>query len=64
MSFAASVIAQRPDLAQPVGRLLGQYARLRYGPPGEDTAARSRSIEEFRRAVAQLSVRRSRSIVM
>jgi transglutaminase-like putative cysteine protease len=64
MSFAASVIAQRPDLAQPVARLLAQYARLRYGPPGEDPAARSRDIEQFRHAVAQLSVRRSRSIVM
>jgi hypothetical protein len=58
MSFAASVIAQRPDLGQPVAQLLGQYARLRYGPPGENLAAQTRSIEEFRQAVARLSVRR------
>jgi transglutaminase-like putative cysteine protease len=64
MSFAASVIAQRPDLAQPVTQLLGQYARLRYGPPGEDVVALTRSIEEFRQAVARLSVRRGRSTVM
>lgn len=64
MSFAAAVIARRPDLAEPVQRLLGQYTQLRYGPPGNDTAARARSVEQFRQAVARLSVRRARSSVM
>jgi transglutaminase-like putative cysteine protease len=58
MSFAASVTAGRPDLAAPVQQLLGQYTRLRYGPPGGDAAARARSVEEFRRAVARLSLPR------
>jgi len=61
LSFATAVVARRPDLAQPVQQLLGQYARLRYGPPDADLAARARGVEEFRRAVAQLSVRRSPS---
>jgi transglutaminase-like putative cysteine protease len=58
MSFAAAVSAGRPDLAEPVRQLLGQYARLRYGPPEVDAAARARSVEEFRRAVTRLSLPR------
>jgi transglutaminase-like putative cysteine protease len=58
MSFAASVIAGRPDLADTVRRLLEDYARLRYGPPGADTGAHARSVEEFRQAVARLSLPR------
>jgi hypothetical protein len=57
LGFAAAVIARRPDLEQPVTALLTRYAQLRYGPPSPGTHARE--IEEFRRAVARLSLSRS-----
>jgi transglutaminase-like putative cysteine protease len=56
LSLAAAVSARRPDLADPVGRLLGRYAQLRYGPPAPHS--RARDIKEFRRAVGRLSLRR------
>jgi transglutaminase-like putative cysteine protease len=59
MSFASSVIARRPDLADPVQQLFEHYARLRYGPPDADAGSRARSVEEFRQAVARLSLRRA-----
>jgi protein-glutamine gamma-glutamyltransferase len=56
LGFAAAVIARRPDLEKPVHALLTRYAQLRYGPPLPGTHARE--IEEFRRAVARLSLSR------
>jgi protein-glutamine gamma-glutamyltransferase len=56
LSYADEVGARRPDLAQRVRPLLERYAQLRYGPPGSGT--RARDVEEFRRAVARLSVPR------
>ena len=54
MSYAETVRARRPDLALPVRELLERYAHLRYGRA--DAGAREESIEEFRRAVARLSL--------
>jgi len=59
LSFAATVSAHRPDLRHSVHALLARYAQLRYGPvaPG----SRAQDIEEFRRAVARLSLSRALS---
>jgi transglutaminase-like putative cysteine protease len=57
LSFAAAVIARRPDLEKPVQALMTRYAQLRFGPPA--AGARARDIEEFRQAVARLSLRRT-----
>jgi protein-glutamine gamma-glutamyltransferase len=54
MSLADTVIAQRPDLRDPVRALLTRYAQLRFGPPASGT--RGQDIEEFRRAVARLKL--------
>ena len=51
LSFAEAVIAQRPDLKDPVQPLLERYAQLRYGP---ELPGILEEIEQFRRAVAQL----------
>jgi hypothetical protein len=56
MSYAETVTARRPDLAQRVHALLERYGQLRYGPPQAGT--RAQDIEEFRRAVARLSLPR------
>jgi hypothetical protein len=57
LSFAETVSARRPDLRESVHALLARYAQLRYGPasPG----ARAQDVEEFRRAVARLSLARA-----
>jgi hypothetical protein len=52
-SFAASIAAARPDLRAVVQPLLTRYAQLRYG-----ASASPAQIEEFRRAVARLSLPR------
>ena len=57
LSFAAAVIARRPDLEQPVQAIMTRYAQLRFGPPAAATHARD--IEEFRAAVARLSLPRT-----
>jgi len=54
LSYAETVSARRPDLAPPVRALLERDAQLRYGPPEPGT--REEGIEEFRRAVARLSL--------
>jgi protein-glutamine gamma-glutamyltransferase len=53
LSLAATIGARRPDLAPLTGALLERYAQLRYGVPRPD---RARAIEDFRRAVARLSL--------
>jgi len=57
LSLAEEVCVRRPDLAERVRPLLLRYAQLRYGPraPLEWTQA----VEEFRRAVARLSLSRT-----
>jgi protein-glutamine gamma-glutamyltransferase len=55
LSFAATVIAHRPDLEAAVGPLLNRYAQLRYGPP--TAQPHGADVEEFRRSVARLSLR-------
>ena len=55
LSYADEVSAGRPELAQRVRALLERYAQLRYGRPD---GTRARDIEEFRRAVARLSLPR------
>jgi ribosomal protein L29 len=57
LSFAETVTAHRPDLRRSVHALLARYAQLRYGPAVPGT--RARDIEEFRRAVARLSLSRT-----
>jgi transglutaminase-like putative cysteine protease len=57
LSFAATVTAHRPDLGNRVHALLARYAQLRYGPAVPGT--RAQDIEEFRRAVARLSLSRA-----
>jgi protein-glutamine gamma-glutamyltransferase len=52
MSYAETVSARLPDLAERAQALLERYAKLRYGPP-EGTGLDA-EIEEFRRAVARL----------
>lgn len=56
MSYAETVRARHPDLTQRVQALLERYAKLRYGPP--DAGRLEADIEEFRRAVARLSLPR------
>jgi protein-glutamine gamma-glutamyltransferase len=56
LSFAAAVIARRPDLREPVGTLLARYAELRFGPPS--AASRTREVKEFGREVARLRLPR------
>ena len=56
LSFAATVIAHRPDLEPAVWPLLNCYAQLRYGPPAPEL--NDADVEAFRRSVARLSVRR------
>jgi protein-glutamine gamma-glutamyltransferase len=58
LSFAETVGARRPDLKSTVGALLERYAQLRYGRPMP--ATRGRDVEDFRRAVARLKLRRAR----
>jgi hypothetical protein len=57
LSFAATVTAHRADLRDGVHALLARYAQLRYGPAAPGT--RAQDIEEFRRAVARLSLSRA-----
>jgi transglutaminase-like putative cysteine protease len=57
LSFAQTVTARRPDLRGSVHSLLARYAQLRYGPAAPGTQAQD--IEEFRRAVARLSLSRA-----
>jgi len=57
LSFAATVTTHRPDLKDSVHALLARYAQLRYGPAAP--ASRAQDIEEFRRAVARLSLSRA-----
>jgi protein-glutamine gamma-glutamyltransferase len=59
LAYAQLVVKYRPDLSLRVGPLLEQYTNLRFGP-ASDTAS-ARDIRTFERAVAQLSVCRSRS---
>ena len=54
LSFADTVAQHRPDLAAAARELLGRYAQLRYGVPEPTT--RARDLQEFRRAVARLSL--------
>jgi len=58
MSFAAAVCALRPDLEPRLRPLFTRYTQLRYGPSSPLT--RREDIEEFRRAVARLSLSRGR----
>jgi protein-glutamine gamma-glutamyltransferase len=58
LSFAETVSAHRPDLKSSVAPLLERYAKLRYGRAVP--ATRARDIEEFRRTVARLRLRRAR----
>jgi len=55
LSFAAAVIAHRPDLEPAVGPLLNRYAQLRYGPP--TAGPHAADVEEFSRSVTRLSLR-------
>ncbi len=55
MSFANTVSERRPDLKERVDAIFARYTQLRFGPPAP--ATRTRDIQEFRRAVARLSVR-------
>jgi hypothetical protein len=54
MTFAAALVAARPDLEASVRPLLARYAQLRYG-----REASAGDIEAFRRAVARLSLPRA-----
>jgi protein-glutamine gamma-glutamyltransferase len=54
LSFADTIAQHRPDLAVTVRALLEHYAQLRYGVARP--ATRARDLQEFRRAVARLSV--------
>jgi len=56
LSLAATVSAARPDLGAAARALLERYAQLRYGPAAP---AHARQVEEFRRAVARLSLPRA-----
>lgn len=55
MSFAATVSEHRPDLKEQVDAVFARYAQLRFGAAAP--ATRTRDIQEFRRAVARLSLR-------
>jgi hypothetical protein len=55
LAYADEVSACRPDVAARVRALLERYAQLRYGAPVPPT--RARDIDEFRQAVARLSLR-------
>ena len=57
LSFAQAVTAHRPDLSDRVQPLLARYAQLRYEPAVPQS--RNADIEEFRRAVARLSLPRA-----
>jgi protein-glutamine gamma-glutamyltransferase len=54
LAFAGTVTQRRPDLANTVGMLLGQYAQLRFGPGSthDDAAA----VADFERAVRRIDV--------
>jgi transglutaminase-like putative cysteine protease len=54
LAFADAVVAHRPDLRDTAQPLLERYAELRYGCPSAGT--RAHDIEQFRRAVARLSL--------
>ena len=56
LSYAEAVSAHRQDLAERVRALLERYAQLRYGRAQPGT--RTQDIEEFRRAVARVSLPR------
>ncbi|HUE47626.1 MAG TPA: DUF3488 and transglutaminase-like domain-containing protein [Steroidobacteraceae bacterium] len=56
LSLAETLRARRPDLSDRVQPLLRRYTQLRYGPAAP--ATRAQDIEEFRRAVARLSLSR------
>ena len=59
MSLAAAVIAQRPDLRDPVHALLSRYAQLRFGAPSPGTRAqRHRGVPPRGRAAAPAARRR------
>lgn len=65
LSFAATVIAHRPDLEPAVWPLLNRYAQLRYGPPaGPHDAVHDAEIEAFRRSVARLLLHRREAPVL
>jgi len=57
LSLAETLRARRPDLSDRVQPLLRRYTQLRYGPAAP--ATRAQDIEEFRRAVARLSLSRA-----
>jgi transglutaminase-like putative cysteine protease len=57
LAFAAALDARRPDLRHSFQPLIERYAELRYGCPSPGTHAQD--IEEFRRAVARLSLTRA-----
>lgn len=57
LAFAAAVIAQRPDLSEPLQGLFERYAQLRYGPGA--SATRAADIAAFSRAVARLKLPRT-----
>jgi len=54
LAFGAALIAKRPEVRTSVLPLLERYAELRYGCPSPGT--RALDIEQFRRAVARLSL--------
>ena len=57
LSLAETLRARRPDLSDRVQPLLTRYAQLRYEPAVPQT--RNADIEQFRRAVARLSLPRA-----
>jgi protein-glutamine gamma-glutamyltransferase len=57
LAFASAVIAQRPDLSEPLHGLFERYAQLRYGPSA--SATRAADIEAFSGAVARLKLPRT-----
>jgi len=51
LAVASRVAERRPDLAQPVGEIIGEYVEIRYGASAAKAAAR-----DLQRAVARLRV--------
>jgi len=59
LSFADTVARRRPDLGQPVGTLLSEYARLRFGSSSRNPDATA--LTAFERGVRRLEVARAGS---
>jgi hypothetical protein len=55
LAYAEALRAGHPTRTEGAGRLLAEYARLRYGVPQPGT--RARDIEQFARAVRRLRIR-------